>query len=162
MKNERIAETEPRWSIKKTERMLVVNFCARVIVMALCLATAVANWRMGLNQTRRDDFDFSISVAIWSIMSFTLGRSFGRLFASCRMSPPIARGVNCCDERAAIARTACERACAKAVTKSDSNSSSLFMVDSLVRVSMKAPQWGRRGAPFHGAAFSGTQGWASL
>ncbi|MBI5922156.1 MAG: hypothetical protein HY847_11000 [Betaproteobacteria bacterium] len=46
MKNECIAETEPSWSIRKTERMLVVNFWVSVMVMVLCLATAVANWRM--------------------------------------------------------------------------------------------------------------------
>lgn len=44
MKNE--PETKLRWSIEKTEHMLVVNFCVGVIVMVLCLATAVANWRM--------------------------------------------------------------------------------------------------------------------
>lgn len=81
-----------------------------------------------LDQVRRDDFDRSISSAIWSMMLFTLGRSFGKLFASRRTSPPIACGVKCCDERAAIARTASDSACAKAVVKSASNSSSLSMI----------------------------------
>lgn len=77
---------------------------------------------------RRDDFGRSISSAIWSMMVFTLGRSFGRLFASLRTSPPIARGVKCCDERAAIARTASASVCANAVAKSAINSSSLSII----------------------------------
>ena len=38
-------ETEPRWSIKKTERMLVVNFWVAAIVMVLCLAMTLASWK---------------------------------------------------------------------------------------------------------------------
>lgn len=37
-------ETEPRWSVKKTERMLV-NVLVGVIVMLLSLATAAVNWK---------------------------------------------------------------------------------------------------------------------
>lgn len=41
---------------------------------------------------RPDDFCSSISVAIWIMMLLTRGRSSGRLLASSRMSPAIARG----------------------------------------------------------------------
>lgn len=41
-KEDSMIEAEPRWSIKKTERMLVVNLCVGVVVMLLNLVTTVA------------------------------------------------------------------------------------------------------------------------
>ena len=89
---------------------------------------------------RRDDFDLAISSAILSMMFFTRGRSSGKLLANCLMSPPIACGVNFRCERDAIARTDSDRACAKAVTKSASNSSSLSMITPLWRMKVETPK----------------------
>ena len=76
------------------------------------------------NQVRREDSERSISAAIWSMMLFTIGRWFGKLLAKFRISPPIARGVKPFDDRAAMPRTASDKACAKAVVKSAKLSSS--------------------------------------
>ena len=79
---------------------------------------------------RPDDFCSSISVAIWIMMLLTRGRSSGRLLASSRMSPAIARGEKFCDDRLEMARTASDNECAKAVVKSASNSSVSFIGNS--------------------------------